>query len=275
MQQQPGGAGHGGRGGYPNLRLWYLDHHFWRAECMRIPLTMKGIPFQDVRCGWEQMHESGMLHFGMCPALEVDGLSINQTHAAASFVGKLTGTYPSDPWLAAKVDETFAGLADATDLCTGTMTIRDPSEKLQTRQHLISQEGRLTQMLSGLETILLQNGGNGLVAGRSVTVADFAVWRFVGWLSSGVLDGIPKDYVARFPSLWKVHCTVEAMPEVQSYKRQHRRHYPDAQPLPTGNHGSGRRPVEPSMPPVPVFAAGPQQGQQFSGASGPQFAPWP
>jgi len=193
---------------------------------MRLPLVIRGIPFTDTRVGWEQMHASGMLHFGTCPALEVDGKSINQTHAAAAYVGKLTGMYPSDPWLAAKVDEAFAGLTDATELVTGTMSIRDPNQKIRTRQQLVSQEGRLTQMLWGIENILLQNGGNGLTAGQAVTVADFALWRAVGWLTSGVIDGIPTDYIANvFPNLWKLHCKIDSMKEVQDYKQRYPRHY--------------------------------------------------
>lgn len=212
--------------GYPELKIWYLDHHFWRAECIRLPLFIRGIPFQDSRCGWEEMHASGMLHFGTCPALEVDGRSINQTHAAAAYVGRLTGMYPADPWLAAKVDEAFAGLTDATELVTGTMGIRDPGQKIRARQQLVSQDGRLTQMLSGLEIILRQNGSNGLVAGQTVTVADFALWRAVGWLSCGVIDGIPTDYIAQvFPNLWKLHCKIDTMPEVDNYKQRHPRHY--------------------------------------------------
>lgn len=167
-----------------------------------------------------------MLHFGTCPALEVDGRSINQTHAAAAFIGKLTGMYPDDPWLAAKVDETFAGLTDATELVTGTMGIRDPNQKFQARQQLVSNNGRLTMLLGGIESILIQNGCNGLVAGNTVSVADFALWRAVGWLSSGIIDGIPQDYISRvFPNLWALHCKIDAMPEVQAYKQHNPKHY--------------------------------------------------
>merc|ERR1719188_381248 len=180
----------------PNLRLWYLDHHFWRAECVRLCLYMGGIPFEDKRVGYDELYGSGMLTFGTFPALEVDGRPIAQTHAMAAYCGKLTGMYPADPWLAAKVDEAFAGLTDATDLVTGTMGIRDPQQKTRTRAAYCAQDGRLTMLLSGLESLLVQNGCNGLFAGDSMTVTELAVWRAVGWLSSGVLDGIPSDYIS-------------------------------------------------------------------------------
>lgn len=214
------------RAAMPNLRLWYLDHHFWRAECVRLSCFIGGIPLEDKRVGYDELYGSGMLTFGTFPALEVNGRSIAQTHAMAAFVGKMTGHYPSDPWLAAKVDEIFGGLTDATDLITGTMGIRNPQQKIQTRQQMCSQEGRLTMLLSGVENVLAQNGGNGFTAGSSLTIADLALWRAVNWMSCGTLDGIPRDYISKsFPNLWKVHCNIEAQPKVQEWKRKNPHHY--------------------------------------------------
>jgi len=220
----PRGAGGGSQ--YPQLRLWYLDHHFWRAECVRICLYMNNVPFDDRRVGYDEMYDSGMLTFGTFPALEVDGKPIAQTHAMAAFCGKLTGMYPADMWLAAKVDEAFAALTDATDLVTGTMGIKDPQQKIRVRQQYCQSDGRLTMLLSGIESLLQQNGGNGVVAGSSLTVADLALWRAVDWLSCGTLDGIPRDYVSRsFPLLWNLHCQVDKVPKVQEWKMRNPRHY--------------------------------------------------
>jgi len=208
------------------MTLWYLDHHFWRAECVRLSCFMTGLPLEDKRVGYDELYGSGMLTFGTFPALEVNGRSIAQTHAMAAFVGKLNGHYPSDPWLAAKVDEIFAGLTDATDLITGTMSIRNPQQKIQTRQQMCQKDGRLTMLLSGVENILAQNGSNGFTAGNSLTIADLALWRAVNWMSCGTLDGIPTDYISHcFPSLWKLHCQVEAMPTVQDWKQRNPHHY--------------------------------------------------
>lgn len=211
---------------YPTLRLWYLDHHFWRAECVRLSLFMGGVPFEDKRVGYDELYGSGMLTFGTFPALEVNGRPIAQTHAMAAFAGKLSGFYPEDPWLQAKVDEVFGGLTDATDLVTGTMQIRDPNKKIQTRQQMCQQDGRLTMLLSGLESLLMQNGGNGLFAGDKVTVADLAVWRAVDWLSCGVLDGIPRDYISRaFPHLANLYQKIDSLQGVQDWKRRNPHHY--------------------------------------------------
>merc|ERR1712217_632199 len=169
---------------------------------------------------------SGMLTFGTFPALEVNGRPIAQTHAMAAYVGKLTGFCPDDPWLQAKVDEVFGGLTDATDLVTGTMQIRDPNRKIQARQQMCQPDGRLTTLLRGLESLLVQNGSNGLFAGDCVSVADLAAWRAVNWMSCGVLDGIPQDYIARtFPNLSVLYQKIDALPEIRDWKQQNPRHY--------------------------------------------------
>merc|ERR1712113_935549 len=115
----------------------------------------------------------------------------------------------------------FGGLTDATDLVTGTMGIRDPNQKIQARQQMCQESGRLTMLLNGLESLARQNGGNGLLAGDQVTVADLAVWRAVDWLSCGVLDGIPRNYIATaFPNLANVNRKIDAMPGIQEWKKK-------------------------------------------------------
>merc|ERR1712056_143600 len=127
---------------------------------------------------------------------------------------------------AAKVDEIFGGLTDATDLVTGTMGIRNPNQKIQARQQMCQESGRLTMLLNGLESLAVQNGCNGLMAGDQVTVADLAVWRAVDWLSCGTLDGIPRTYIANtFPNLANVNRKIDAMPGIQGWKMKQSHQY--------------------------------------------------
>uniref|UniRef100_A0A7S4R6U5 GST N-terminal domain-containing protein n=1 Tax=Alexandrium monilatum TaxID=311494 RepID=A0A7S4R6U5_9DINO len=211
----------------PQLKLIYLDHHYWRAECVRLALYLGDVPFEDARMSYEEMYGSGALHFGTFPALVVGGKGVlNQTQAIAAYAGKLTGFYPKDPFLQAKADEAIDGLTDISDLVTDTMQERDPQRKIQWRQHLISSKGRMFMLLSGLEALCVQNGSNGHIAGDGWTVSDFAVWRAVGWLSSGVIDGIPPTYMQNtFPGLWQVHKAVDMLPKVGQWKAAHPHHY--------------------------------------------------
>merc|ERR1712232_717640 len=198
----------------------------WRAECIRLCCFVGNVPLDDKRVGYDELYGSGMLTFGTFPALEVNGKPIAQTHAMAAFCGKLTGLYPQDFWEQAKVDEVFAGLTDVTDLITGTMSIRNPQQKIASRMQMIQENGRATMLLAGLEAVLKQNGGNGYVVGQTFTIADLALWRAVNWISCGTLDGIPGDYIARrFPTLWRCHTQVEGLPKVQQWKLKNPRHY--------------------------------------------------
>ena len=68
---------------YPSLKLIYLDHHYWRAECARLALFMSGIPFEDARMNYDEMYGSGALTFGTFPALVVGGTLLAGGGAAA------------------------------------------------------------------------------------------------------------------------------------------------------------------------------------------------
>merc|ERR1712193_271608 len=154
--------------------------------------------------GYDEMYGSGALTFGTFPSLVVGGKGcINQTQAIAAYVGKLTGFYPTDPFLQAKADEVIDGLTDISDLVTDTMQERDGQRKIQWREHLISERGRMTMLFKGFESLCKQNGTHARMAGTDLTVSDFAVWRAVGWFSSGTIDGIPRKYVQKwFPKLY-------------------------------------------------------------------------
>mmetsp|Transcript_37677 Transcript_37677/g.108601 ORF Transcript_37677/g.108601 Transcript_37677/m.108601 type:complete len:278 (-) Transcript_37677:393-1226(-) len=210
---------------HPRLTLWSLDHNIWRAECVRLCLFSAGVPFDDRRASWAELSQSGKMRFGTFPVLEVNGKLLGQTHAIATYVGKLTGFFPSDPWLAAKVDEVFGGLTDASDLIASTLQERDALRRAQVRQGLIAEGGRLTQVLAGLEELVAQNAAHGVCAGTELSVADFAVWRAVGWVACA-LDGIPSDYFPRcLPHLWGLHRMVDSLATVKEWKEAHPRQY--------------------------------------------------
>lgn len=214
----------------PSLKLIYLDHHYWRAECSRVALFMSGVPFEDARMDYEGMYSSSALTFGTFPALVVGGKGVlNQTQAIARYVGSLTGMYPLDPFLAAKCDEAIDGLTDVSDLITATMRERNPQRKIQWRQALVAPDGRITMLMSGLEALLKMNGAQQpvpYVAGSSLSVADLALWRAVGWISSGILDGVPTSYVEQsFPLLWQLHRAVDQLPKVLEWKARNPHHY--------------------------------------------------
>jgi len=204
-----------------SIKLYYFDVPFWRAEIVRIALFVGGIPFEDIRDQKaSDLKEQGKLTFGAVPVLEIDGKILSQTQAMAIYAAKMAGLHPDDAWAAAKVDEAINGCTDVTT--TISMTFRMPDdEKVAARKALLEPDGRLTMFLSGLEKICAENGGNGYVAGASLTVGDLAIWRLAGWLSSGTIDGIPADVISAFPAISNVCSAVEGHPKVQDWIAEH------------------------------------------------------
>ena len=209
-----------------SLKLYYGDFPFWRAEAVRLTLFYGNVPFEDVRDQKRaDMMEAGKLTFGALPVLEVDGQILSQTQAIATYAAKLSGLHPDDPWEAAKVDECLNGCTDVTGTIGQTFRLPD-EEKLAAREKLIAPDGRLSLHMGGLEKICAENGACGYAVGEGLTVADFAIWRLVGWLSSGIIDGIPKSYVAStFPAVSKLVETVDATPKVGEWKALHSKLY--------------------------------------------------
>jgi|TARA_B110001469_G_C9506776_1_gene252759 glutathione S-transferase len=159
------------------------------------------------------------------PVLEADGKILSQTSAMAVYAAKLAGMHPEDAWDAAKVDECISGCTDITGTVGKTFGMKD-DEKATARAALIAAGGRLTLHLGGLEKICSENGGCSYAVGSTMTVADIAIWRLVGWLSSGVIDGIPGDYVSTtFPHLAQLVTAVDAHPKVGEWKSLHSKFY--------------------------------------------------
>ena len=201
------------------LELIYPNFPFWRAEVSRLALFIGDIPFVNVHPSREEfaeMKESGVLTFGQVPVLKVDGKVIAQTGAIARFCGKLSGLYPTeDHFVAAKVDEVIDAATDISNLMSPTMREKDPETKLALRKSLA--EGKLPQWLGYLERCLEVNSSSEFFVTDRLTIADLAIWRLLGWLSGGILDGIPKDIMEPFPLLKKHFDTVGSIPKVQQW----------------------------------------------------------
>ena len=209
-----------------SIKLYYGDIPFWRAEVVRLGLFIGDVPFEDIRDKKrDELIAAGLATFGAVPVMEVDGKVLSQTQAMAAYAGKVAGIHPDDAWLEAKVDECINGCTDVTS--TLGMTFRLPDdEKVAKRKEMCEEGGRLRMHLGGLEKICAANGANGYAVGSSVTVADLAIWRLCGWLSSGVIDGLEKDYIATtFPALQKLVETTGSHPKVVEWKAMYPKFY--------------------------------------------------
>merc|ERR1712186_241651 len=179
----------------PNIKIYYFDFHFWRAEVSRMALYLGNVPFEDVRISKDQipaLKEAGKILYGnQVPTMEVDGKVVAQTGAIARYCGKQGGFYPRDDDLAAaKIDEIIDTATDITMAIGRTFGMAD-AEKMAARAVL------------GKETL--------------------AMYRLVGWISGGVLDGLPTNLVDSYP---QIKANVEATKSNEKVKAYLAEKYP-------------------------------------------------
>jgi len=205
------------------LKFIYVDTPFWRAEVGRIALFMGDIKFDDVRIkrdDFSTAKETGtlsdgtVLPFHQIPCLVVDDVSIAQTGAIARFCGKLSGLYPThDDVNAAKIDDFIDFATDLTVMIDNTPNKTDEEKKRKARRDLAT--GPLKRKLSMLEKNI-SSDSEWLVT-SNISIADVAIWRLLGWLSSGILDGMPTDLLSGFPKIRKLCLAVDKHPKIQKW----------------------------------------------------------
>ena len=207
------------------LTIIYPNVPFWRAEMSRIALFIGGIEFEDLRPSREEiakMRTEGIFPFGQFPVLQVDGKTIAQTGAIARFCGKLSGLYPTkNDFYAAKVDEVIDLATDITAKIRPSLIEKDTKKRMEMRRELA--ETVLPNWLCFLETLLDDNGKTGYFVGDSLTVADLAAWRLCGWISGGVIDGIPETILDPFPLLNAHQNHISNLPKVVEWLEKNRK----------------------------------------------------
>ena len=87
-------------------------------------------------------------------------------------------------------------------------------EKTRANRQELS-KGELPRKLKMLERSIDQN--NDWIIDSDISIADIAIWRLMGWLSSGMLDGVPTDLLKDFPKIRKVCLAVDAHKKVQEW----------------------------------------------------------
>ena len=58
---------------------------------------------------------------------------------------------------------------------------------------------------------------NDWIIGPRMGLEDITVWRLLGWLSSGAVDGIPTTIINQYPKIQKVCLAVDNEPVIQDW----------------------------------------------------------
>ena len=206
-----------------NISFIYLDFPFWRAEIGKIALFMGGIDFENrviTREEFERVKKNGCLDdgtvipFHQFPCLVIDKQPIAQTGGIARFCGKLSGMYPKDDHiLAANIDQFIDFATDITGLVSNCGAGQGLEAKIVLRKELVA--GALARKLNILEKNL--NEDEGWMVGPKIGLPDIALWRLMGWLSSGTINGFPTDLLADFPKVLRVCCAVDNHQKIKEW----------------------------------------------------------
>lgn len=205
------------------IKIYYSHTPFWRAEVLRVSLFISNIPFENVRITREEfinMIKTGYLPngkkvpFHQLPVIEVDGEIIGQTGAIARYCGKISNLYSNDNINAAKIDQIIDAATDITNLVSPTIREKDEQKKVEDR--LLLKNKLLPRWFRYLENILSESTSEWFVENK-MTIADIAMWRLLGWLISGIIDGIPTTIVDSYPKLKNIHTNVHHHPKVQEW----------------------------------------------------------
>ena len=207
------------------LTLIYFNIPFWRAEIIRLALFIGNIEFEDRRITGEEfqrvkvkgeLDDGTKIPFHQFPCFLVNGISIAQTGGIARFCGKLSGLYPKDDdLLCAQIDQFIDICTDINVLISTTSKIDNDDLRIRRRKELF--DGDLSRKLVILDKNI--RGDYDWICGSVIglTIADLAVWRLIGWVSSGMLDGIPTTFLEDFPNIRRICHSVENTPKVQEW----------------------------------------------------------
>ncbi len=196
-------------------RLIYFDAPVSRGEECRLALYVAGVEFDDVRIGqadWPALKPE--TPFGALPVFELPGLApLGQTNAILVLIGRRHGLHPKDDFEAARHEAMMCHVEDLRARVGPTLRIADEAEKKAARAELAATY--LPAWAASAERQIPDAGP--FFAGEKLHVVDLKLHRAVHWLSSGVIDHIPKTVFAAFPKLNRVYAAVRDHERVKAW----------------------------------------------------------
>ena len=214
------------------LRLLYFDVE-GKGEAIRLCCAYAGLDLEDCRINkaeFDTLKET--LPFGQLPILYCTDRAGNthamcQSAAIMRYIGKISGLYPEDPFLAARAD----AIIDAEiDLFTGVsvskykerfgfgfMSAMETSVVRKSLNDIV-----LPRHLTALENMLKNrcNDNNFMADTPEPTIADFILVPRLKSLQSGQTEGIDPDILCHFPLLQAYIKAFYNLDKIKNYYKQ-------------------------------------------------------
>ena len=190
-----------------------------RGEAVRLALAIGGVPFEDKRVpfpAWGKVKPT--TPWGTLPVLELaDGSQLAQARSVLRFVGQYTGLYPSDPLVAARVDELMDALEDLDAAITNTGKCLPKDEQETARLAAVSEGGAVYNLLAKIDAFIQVHGTAGYAVGAGMTIASILTFTCLGRIVGGVFYGVPPTVCDTFPNIQAVRKTVGNDPAVVAW----------------------------------------------------------
>jgi len=194
-----------------DMKVTYFDFTGSRGEEVRLALTIAGVPFDDNRIDRATFARlKPDLPFASLPTFEIAGRGVfGQSNAILRLIGRLHDLHPQEPFEAARHDALMDAVEDLRHKISPTMRIQDAAAKMAARQQLA--EGYIPQWGRGVERLI---GQGPFVGGERPNVADIKLYMADKWISSGVIDDLPKDLFDTCPRLKAVAQGIATHPAI-------------------------------------------------------------
>ena len=110
--------------------------------------------------------------------------------------------YPkNNEFEAAQIDQIIEAAQDINYLVT--LSGRDKEkERLEFARKILATK-HLPKWFQFLENLLSESKASNFFVANKISIADLAIWRLLGWLSSGLLDGVETNILAPYEKLNK------------------------------------------------------------------------
>ncbi len=125
--------------------------------------------------------------------------------------------YPStNDIVAAQIDQYLDIATDITVLVSSPGSEADDEKRRTMRQEMCS--GVLGRRLQILDKNIAD--GSEWIVGQCMGLADIGIWRLMGWLSSGMLDGFPTNLLAGYQKISRVCSAIDGHPRIHEWVSQ-------------------------------------------------------
>merc|ERR1712014_62837 len=140
-----------------SIKLYHRDTPW--CDPIRLCFYFSNISYEDIRDSRVDDLLAERDKFGLLatlPILEVDGERLSGMRAIATYVGKLTSRYPSDPFAQAKVDEALHTSIDILEHFERFNTM-EKAKAEEVAVELLAPGGKLEDAFHGLEQMVIEN----------------------------------------------------------------------------------------------------------------------